>query len=91
MKAPSDRAWAIFFCRTTLGLIFFMAGIYKCFVMTPLGHARHYFVGPYADTFLPTWSLWTTARLISVLSIASTPIVAVYRANPRLAFTCSSE
>ena len=37
MKAPSDRAWAIFFCRAVLGLIFLMAGIHKCFVMTPLG------------------------------------------------------
>ena len=36
MKLPSDRAWAIFFCRTILGLIFFMAGIHKCFVMTPV-------------------------------------------------------
>ena len=31
MKLPTDRAWAIFFCRAILGLIFFMAGVYKCF------------------------------------------------------------
>ena len=48
MKVLGDRVWAIFFCRAILGLIFFMAGVYKCFVMTPFGHARHYFVGPYA-------------------------------------------
>src|SRR5262245_43787998 len=36
-------------------------------------------------------SLCTTALLISVLSIANTPIEAVYRAYARLALTCSSE
>ena len=69
MSRPSDRAWAVFFCRVILGLIFFMAGVYKCFVMTPLGHARHFFIGPYADTFLPTWSLWLTGTTIPVVEL----------------------
>jgi hypothetical protein len=67
MRAPRDRAWAVFFCRAILGLIFFMAGVNKCFVMTPLGHARHFFVGPYADTFLPTWSLWATGTAVPLV------------------------
>ncbi len=77
MRIPSDRAWAIFFCRAVLGLIFFMAGIYKCFVMTPLGHARYYFVDPYADTFLPVWSLWLTGTLVPLVELISGALVLV--------------
>jgi thiosulfate dehydrogenase (quinone) large subunit len=77
MRAPTDRAWAIFFCRAVLGLIFFMAGVYKCFVMTPVGHARHYFVGPYADTFLPTWSLWATGTAVPVIELLAGALVMV--------------
>ena len=77
MKAPTDRAWAIFFCRAVLGLIFFMAGVYKCFVMTPVGHARHFFVGPYADTFLPTWSLWATGTAVPVVELLAGALVMV--------------
>lgn len=46
--------------RVVLGLIFGMAGYYKCFVMTPAVHAERLFVGPYADTWIPTWLLWPT-------------------------------
>jgi uncharacterized membrane protein YphA (DoxX/SURF4 family) len=77
MKAPTDRAWAIFFCRAVLGLIFFMAGVYKCFVMTPIGHARHFFVGPYADTFLPAWSLWATGTAVPVVELLAGALVIV--------------
>lgn len=77
MMRPGDRAWAIFFCRTILGLIFFMAGVYKCFVMTPPGHARHYFVGPYADTVLPRWSLWATGTAVPVIELVAGALVLV--------------
>jgi uncharacterized membrane protein YphA (DoxX/SURF4 family) len=39
--------------------------------MTPFGHARHYFVGPYADTFLPTWSLWATGTAVPVVELVA--------------------
>ena len=77
MSRPRDRAWALFFCRTILGLIFFMAGLYKCFIMTPLGHAQHYFVGPYADTFLPRWSLWATGTAVPVVELVAGALVLV--------------
>lgn len=51
------RALAVLFPRVVLGLIFFQAGIYKVFVQTPVGHAKQWFL-PFADTFLPVWSLW---------------------------------
>ena len=40
LERGSDRAWAIAFARLVLGLIFFMAGVYKVFELGPLGHAR---------------------------------------------------
>jgi uncharacterized membrane protein YphA (DoxX/SURF4 family) len=66
-----QRAWAILFARGVLGLIFFMAGVYKVFVLTPVGHAHKWFVDPYADTFLPTWSLWLTGLTIPVVELVA--------------------
>ena len=63
------RAWAILFARGVLGLIFFMAGRWKVFVMTPAGHAHRWFVDPYADTFLPGWSLWITGVSIPFVEL----------------------
>jgi hypothetical protein len=51
------RSWPLLFARLVLGLIFFMAGAWKVFQLGPLHHARKYFL-PFADTFLPVWSLW---------------------------------
>ena len=51
------HAYALLMARVTLGLIFFMAGVYKVFSLGALEHARAYFL-PYTDTFLPEWSLW---------------------------------
>ena len=70
-EAPSDRAWAIFFARWVLGLIFFMAGVFKVFDLGPVGHARSLFVDPYADSFLPTWSLWATGTVVPVLELCA--------------------
>ena len=57
MKIEGQRGWAVLFARLVLGLIFFMAGFWKVFQLGPLEHARKYFL-PFADTFLPVWSLW---------------------------------
>ena len=85
MRVPGDRAWAIFFCRAILGLIFFMAGVYKCFGMTPLGHARHFFVDPYADTFLPTWSLWATGTAVPLVELIAGALVLVgFKTRPAM-------
>ena len=65
------RAWAILFARGVLGLIFFMAGVYKVFSLTPIGHAHKWFVDPYADTFLPTWSLWLTGLTIPFVELGA--------------------
>lgn len=57
MSLASQRGGAVLFARLVLGLIFFMAGIGKVFQLGPVEHARKYFL-PFADTFLPVWSLW---------------------------------
>ena len=71
------RAWALLFARGVLGLIFFMAGVYKVFTLTPVGHAHKWFVDPYADTFLPTWSLWLTGLTIPVVELLAGALLLV--------------
>jgi len=65
-----SRAWALLFARLVLGLIFFMAGVYKVFELTPAGHVRKWFL-PYRDTFLPTWSLWAVGLAIPFVELAA--------------------
>lgn len=56
------------FARLVLGLIFFMAGLSKTFQLGPLEHARKYFL-PFADTFLPVWSLWFVGATIPLVEL----------------------
>ena len=69
-----DRAWAILFARLVLGLIFFMAGVMKVFQLGPLNHARKYFL-PFADTFLPVWSLWAMGVIIPFVELIAGAMV----------------
>ncbi len=62
------KSWAILFARFVLGLIFFMAGFWKVFELTPAGHVRKYFL-PFQDTFLPTWSLWLVGFMIPFVEL----------------------
>jgi len=64
-----ERSWAILFARAILGLIFFMAGVWKVFELGPVEHARRLFVVPYADTFLPTWALWASGTTIPFIEL----------------------
>jgi uncharacterized membrane protein YphA (DoxX/SURF4 family) len=68
LPRQSDRAWAILFARLVLGLIFFMAGVYKVFELGPVGHAEKWFL-PYRDTFLPVWSLWAVGCAIPFVEL----------------------
>ncbi len=78
MNSPKDnnldRSWALLFARLVLGLIFFMAGVYKVFQLGPLEHARKYFL-PYANTFLPIWSLWATGVVIPFVELVAGGLV----------------
>src|SRR5882762_4949597 len=72
----SNRSWALFFARLVLGLIFFMAGAWKVFQLGPLNHARKYFL-PFADTFLPVWSLWAVGVIIPFIELMAGALVIV--------------
>lgn len=68
MNLAHQRGWAVLFARLVLGLIFFMAGIMKVFQLGPMEHARKYFL-PFADTFLPLWSLWFVGVVIPFVEL----------------------
>jgi uncharacterized membrane protein YphA (DoxX/SURF4 family) len=75
-QSISNTAWAIFFARAVLGLIFFMAGVYKVFELTPAGHVRRFFL-PYSDTFLPIWSLWLVGYTIPFVELIGGALVII--------------
>ena len=72
----SQRSWALLFARLVLGLIFFMAGIWKVFQLGPLEHARKYFL-PFADTFLPVWSLWLVGVSIPFVELVGSALLLI--------------
>src|SRR5882672_892095 len=81
----TSRTWAILFARLILGLIFFMAGVFKVFQLGPLQHARRLFVEPYAQTFLPRWSLWATGAAVPVVELAAGALLLIgWRTRPAL-------
>ena len=69
-KKTRSRAWALLFAWLALGLIFFMAGVYKVWTLGPAGHVRKWFL-PYQDTFLPVWSLWAVGLAIPFVELAA--------------------
>ena len=73
-KPIPRTAWAILFARGVLGLIFFMAGIYKVFELGPEGHVQRFFL-PYQDTFLPMWSLWAVGWTIPFVELIAGALV----------------
>jgi len=70
-KHPDGWAWAVFFVRWVLGLIFFMAGWWKTFELGPVGHAQRFFIGPYTDSWIPLWLLWTFGTVIPVVELVA--------------------
>lgn len=77
LKRPNpNRAWAVLFARLVLGLIFFMAGVWKVFQLGPLNHARRWFL-PYVDTFLPVWSLWAIGVTIPFVEMIAGALVII--------------
>lgn len=53
-----------------------MAGVWKVFQLGPLNHARKWFL-PYADTFLPVWSLWATGVTIPFVEMIAGALVII--------------
>ncbi len=72
---PVGWKWATFTVRWVLGLIFFMAGWWKCFTLTPLGHAQRYFVENFTDTWIPAWLLYALGTAIPVVELLGGALV----------------
>jgi uncharacterized membrane protein YphA (DoxX/SURF4 family) len=70
------HSWAILFARLVLGLIFFQAGLYKVFTLTPVGHVQKWFL-PFRDTFLPAWSLWAVGLAIPFIELIAGALLLV--------------
>ena len=75
-RENANISWAILFARLVLGLIFFMAGVWKVFGLGPLEHARMFFL-PFSDTFLPVWSLWAMGVVIPIVELIAGGLVIV--------------
>lgn len=75
-ERSGNLAWALLLARAVLGLIFFMAGVYKVFELGPVGHVQRYFLS-YQDTFLPVWSLWLVGWLIPFVELVGGALVLV--------------
>ena len=67
--------WSIFTVRWVLGLIFFMAGWWKCFELTPIGHARGFFIEGFTDQWIPQWLLWGVGVSIPVVELVAGGLV----------------
>jgi uncharacterized membrane protein YphA (DoxX/SURF4 family) len=65
---------ALGIARGILGLIFFMAGVYKVFDLGPVGHVQKFFL-PFQNTFLPTWSLWAVGLAIPFVELVAGALV----------------
>jgi uncharacterized membrane protein YphA (DoxX/SURF4 family) len=70
------RSWAILFARLVLGLIFFMAGVWKVFGLGPVGHVQRFFL-PYQNSFLPVWSLWVVGITIPFIELIAGGLVII--------------
>ena len=70
------NALALWFARSELGLIFFMAGFWKVFTLGPAGHVAKYFF-PFSDTILPVWSLWAVGYTIPFVELIAGALVIV--------------
>lgn len=67
----SAEAWAAFFARVILGLIFLIAGWYKVFDLGAANHAQQLFVDPFAEHWIPEWLLWVTGYTIPFFELVA--------------------
>jgi uncharacterized membrane protein YphA (DoxX/SURF4 family) len=69
------RAWGVLFARLLLGLMFFGGALWRVFGIGPVGHARRFFVEPYADSVLPIWSLWMAGTAVPFVELIGGALV----------------
>ena len=71
----SGWMWSIFTVRWVLGLIFVMAGWWKCFTLTPAAHARRFFIEGFQESWIPSWLLWGLGTAIPVVELVAGAMV----------------
>ena len=76
MSDATAKSWAVLLARLVLGLIFFMAGVWKVFTLGPAGHVQRYFL-PFRQTFLPLWSLWAVGFVIPFIELIAGALVII--------------
>ncbi len=74
-RLGSSRAWGVLFARLVLGLMFFQGAWWRVFELGPLNHARRFFVDPFADSFLPEWSLWVVGTAVPFVELVGGALV----------------
>ncbi|MCZ6611010.1 MAG: DoxX family protein [Planctomycetota bacterium] len=67
--------WSIFIVRWVLGMIFFMAGWWKCFGISPVQHAEMFFLEQFQETWIPVWWLWGLGVTIPVVELLAGAMV----------------
>jgi uncharacterized membrane protein YphA (DoxX/SURF4 family) len=73
----TGKGWARFFARGIVGLVFFMAGWWKCFELTPVGHTERFFLEAFRETWIPTILLWATGLSIPVVELVAGGLVVI--------------
>jgi uncharacterized membrane protein YphA (DoxX/SURF4 family) len=73
----TNQGWARLFSRVLVGTLFFMAGYWKCFALTPMQHARGMFVEGFADTWIPVFLLWALGVTIPVVELVAGALLIV--------------
>ena len=66
-----NRAWAILIVRWVSGVIWLMAGWWKCFELGPGEHARVMFVERFAESWMPEWLLQATGTAVPVIELVA--------------------
>ena len=73
----TEKGWAHFFARVMVGILFFMAGFWKTLELTPMQHARGFFVEGYAETWIPVFLLWGLGLAIPVVELVAGALLIV--------------
>jgi uncharacterized membrane protein YphA (DoxX/SURF4 family) len=79
--------WPIvqFIVRWILGILFLMASYWKVFVLTPVQHANQFFVGAFAETWIPERLLYALGLSIPLLELAASILLCIgWRAREAL-------
>jgi uncharacterized membrane protein YphA (DoxX/SURF4 family) len=67
----TGMAWASFFARVLLGLLFLMAGIQKVLIRGASAHADAAFVEPFIDTWIPGAVLYLLGLTLPFLELVA--------------------